>query len=702
MAILENIRVKLGVFVTIIIAFSLLLFIVDADTLNFVTSRASAKHNVGEMNGKSIKDRDFQTRNESVKNVLQLLSNASVDEDQAKDATWNAYLEEYVFKPAFEKAGIAVSQAETFDLCQGKQISPVLQQLAIFVDEQGGFSRENLAAFVSSIDEDPSGNTEAVWSYIENAVNTEQLFTKMASLLNASDYSNAIQTRRAVEENNTTSSVDFVMIPANYSNDTTLTVTEQEIRDYYNARKKNLKQTASRDIDYVVFEVIPSQQDVIDTQAEAEKLYEEFVAAEDPVKFAKRNSDRNNIKPGYFYKQGELANLGYGALEAAAFGNEGELTPLFNIDGGYMAGKVVATKMAPDSVYVEHILLQGDSEAKTDSISILAKRDYLKTAEEFTTVTTGESIEDRVRLGWMSQDLINWFGQQYGITGFEQIADIPSGGQIVLKSQFGTHIFRVKETSRPMKKVQVAVVSKDINASKKTRQDIYNRANDLLIASGDTYDGFKAAAMASGLAVTPARRVPEGARTLGNYQNTIEISRWAFDAKAGEVSHIITVDNKYYFVAALAGIHKEGYVPIADIQQDIRMALLTEKALVKQKETVAQKIEGLGTIEEIAEALGTTPSHRDGVAFGSLTNAQQLDPGFVGAISKAQKGVLTGPVSGQIGTYVFVVTDTQVGSFFSEDDARLRNSQISQRVVSQLPQVLATDADLKDYRGRFF
>ena len=54
MAVLETIRVKLGVLITVLIAVALLSFIIDPSTLQSVSSSMSSKYDVGEIDGKSI------------------------------------------------------------------------------------------------------------------------------------------------------------------------------------------------------------------------------------------------------------------------------------------------------------------------------------------------------------------------------------------------------------------------------------------------------------------------------------------------------------------------------------------------------------------------------------------------------------------------------------------------------------------------
>lgn len=121
----------------------------------------------------------------------------------------------------------------------------------------------------------------------------------------------------------------------------------------------------------------------------------------------------------------------------------------------------------------------------------------------------------------------------------------------------------------------------------------------------------------------------------------------------------------------------------------------------KKAAEVAEKIEGLGSMSAIAEALGTTVSTKDNITFASLTS-QGLDPKFIGAVSVAEPGVISKPLAGNIGVYVYKVTGHDTGAFFTEDDAKTRDSQMSQYSLQMLMPVMLDDADVKDNRARFF
>ena len=193
----------------------------------------------------------------------------------------------------------------------------------------------------------------------------------------------------------------------------------------------------------------------------------------------------------------------------------------------------------------------------------------------------------------------------------------------------------------------------------------------------------------------------ESANRLGAIENTKEVTRWAFDAKQGAVSNIITINNNYFIVAALKGIHKEGYTPVEEVAMQIQNALYSKKAGEKKAAEVAEKIAGKGSMEAVAEALGTTVTSKTGVAFSSQTS-YGLDPKFIGVASVAEDGVICGPVAGNIGVYVFKVTGRDTGSLFSEDDLKARNAQMTQYATLLIVPVMLDDADVKDNRARFF
>ena len=155
MAVLEKIRVKLGVFITIVIALALLSFIIDPTTLEAVSNSMSSKYDVGEINGKRISYQDFENEVENFTTLSEITSGTSARNEQQmeaiRNAAWQSMLDRYLFIRNAKNAGIAVGEAEMLALTTGDMVSPVIAQDPNFLDESGSFSKDRLVELVQNI-----------------------------------------------------------------------------------------------------------------------------------------------------------------------------------------------------------------------------------------------------------------------------------------------------------------------------------------------------------------------------------------------------------------------------------------------------------------------------------------------------------------------------------------------------------------------
>ena len=695
MAVLEKIRVKMGAFITALIAIALLSFVIDPSTLQSAMSMFSSKYDVGEIAGEGITYQEYQQKVDYFTKIYQISSGTTSSDEQTQDAinntAWQNEITNRVLVPAIESAGIKLGDEELFDLTQGANISPVLMSEAAFVGEDGQFSRQRVIDFVQAIGQDASGQLAMYWNFLEDNIKKDHLFTKYISLLEHSMYMSPVELNRAIANNNTTYNVDFVVKPMGFSIDSTISVSKQEVSAYYEKHKDNFKQPESRDLEYVVFEVTPSEADLEAAREDFEKVYNEFTVAENVKNFLARNSDAQ-YNP-YFYKEGDLKTIATELEDFAANAKVGETMEPIQQENTFIAAKMVDIQQMPDSVFVKHILLQGADEAKADSLLAVAKKGNFAELAAAYSADKNPNVAEAGDLGWMTQ--------QYMIPGMESVLAAKKGDVFTVKTQYGTHIVKVTDATKAMKKTQVAILVKEAVASKVTYSDFYAKANDIASKAEGNLEKFREAAKEAGAPVYPAIRVLPGAKTLANYQHTKEISRWANENKVGAVSPIITVDNKYFFVVALTGIHPEGYASLNEVYSDLEGMIVIEKKGEKLAEETKAAVAGATTIEEVAEKLNTTVSNQSGVAFSSLTS-QQLDPKFIGAVAGAPENTLVGPVVGEIGVYYFTVKGKETGAFYTEDDAKARNAQVFSSVSRVLPSILTEGVEITDQRYKFF
>ena len=660
MAVLETIRVKFGIVITVLIAVALLSFIIDPTTLQSVSSSMSSKYDVGKIDGKSVSYTDFQAEVDRFTTINEITTGSSVQNEEqqiaVRNAAWQALVDQYLVLKNAKKAGFNVGKEEMVAILSGEIDSPVFTQNPTFYDENGVFSKERVLEFKGYVDTDETGRLKMFWDYLQNTAMTQEYYEKYMSLFTQSNIVNPLMLAEQIAENNNTFNVEFVMLPYGYAKDSTIVVSDKEIRDYYNAHKKFYKQQASRDIEYVVFEVVPSADDVAAANKALIDVYDEFASTDNMKSFLLANSDRQY--DAHWYKEGELNSVAK-VVNDYAFGKDKGVSEVLSNDNTFYAVRVMEEAVVPEEIQVKF------APANSENV---------------------DSLLNAAEPQWIPQT-----------PGYEDVMTAKKGSKVTVNGL----VFQVLDTKDAVARKRVAILEKNAVAGKETVNEYYSKANTFATKTAGKYENFKKTAEEEGVYAHPVNKMLESADRLGSVEDTKEVTRWAFEAKKGQASNIITVNNNYFIIAALKGIHEEGYTPVEEVASQISNRLYNEKRAEKKAAEVAEKISGLEDMAAIAEALGTTVSTKDGVAFSSLTS-QGLDPKFIGAASVAEDGKICGPVAGNIGVYVYKVTGRETGAFFTEDDAKARDAQMTQYSTQMLVPTMMEDADVKDNRARFF
>ena len=535
--------------------------------------------------------------------------------------------------------------------------SPVITNNPAFFGENGQFSKDMLLQFISSIDSDPSGRMKLYWDNLQNTAMTQQFYAKYMSLFTQSNIVNKLQLTDQLAGNNNTFNVDFVLVPFGYEKDSTIVVSDAEIKKYYESHKKKLyKQQAGRDIEYVVFEVKPSSADVLAANEALAKVYDEFRTTENMKSFLLANSDRK-FDNGW-YKAGELNKISK-KVNDFAFEKNASVSEVITNGNTFYAVRVLAEANVPDSVFVKYV------PAASENVDSL-----LNAAEPM----------------WITQT-----------PGFEDLMTLKAGAQ----KKINGLMFEVVKTTKPVVKKKVAVLEKNAVASKETVNGYYSKANTLATMSAGKYESFRAACDSLGHYAHPVNKMAEGTNRLGAVEGTKEIARWAFEAKKGDVSSIFTINNNYFMVVAVTGIYEEGYTALNEVSSAIRNILYREKYAEKKAAEIKAEIEGLADLDAVAEKLGVNVSSKDGVAFSSFSS-QGLDPKFIGAAYASEDNVVCGPVAGNNGVYVYKVTGRDTQDFYTEESAKQHSAQRAQYSSQMVVPVMMDDVDVKDNRARFY
>lgn len=689
MAVLEKIRVKMGAFITILIGIALVGFIINWDDLARVIS---SDNNMGKIDGTTISYEDFNSKLETLKGIYGRADEQA--QENMNNAAWQEFINEIVLIPEIQAAGVRVGDEEMVAMINGQSVSPVFANQQYFVNEKGEFDPAKVAQFIQAIPQDQTGGLRQYWNYVEDQAKAERFFTKYASLLEKSSVVNPLDVRRAIADNNTTFDVDFIVKPFGFQQDSTVIVSDSEVSAYYNKHKELYKNVDnSSDVEYVQFVVVPSGEDIDKTEKEIEALEHEFQTTTNLKAFVTRNSDQPYNE--MYFTEKELASVSDELGEFAKTAVSGSFLPHFRKDNLFIAAKVADVRDMPDSVFVQHILLQGNNAEKADSLinEINGGKSFAELAAQFS-ADKNPNVEETGDLGWMTQ--------RYSIPGFESIFKAKKGEILKLTTTYGTHIVKIKDAKNFAKRYNVAMLVKESVPSDRTRNEYRQQAMDLASAGAGSIEKFRQAANEKGYAVIPARGVNPRAKQINNIADAREVVRWVNDNKPGVVNteEFDIANGSCFLVLGVTAKHEQGIASEKEVASQIRQILTFEKQGKKVAEEVKKAVEGAGSLDQVAEKLGLTVSNRSGISFASVS--QQLDPKFVGAIAAAKENTLVGPVVGNFGVYYFVIKNKEVGEFYTEADAKQKKAQEFAYISRIIPSIMSSKVEIKDNRSKFF
>ena len=693
MAVLQKMRNKFGVAISVIIALSLLYFIAPMDDLMNLFGRPE---NVGEINGTGISYEDFTAEVGTFTTINEITTGSSAQTEQAhqqiRNAAWQSLLDRFMFFKNCEAAGIKVGDAEVADLIAGNHLSPIIEQNPLFLAEDGTFSVEKVREINRQAETDET--LKLYWNYLKQTVRTQQFYAKYGSLFALSAIESPLSLAKAVEEGNTTADIQLVTIPYGYALDTTVNVSNKEIKAYYKAHQEEFKQKASRDVEYVVFEVKPSDSDVAYTEKAMNEALDEFASTDNLKNFLLKNSDRS--LSNRWYKKGELATVS-SEIDNFVFSGKKGISPVVKEGNSFFSARVIASANVPDSVYVKHILLQGTGAAKkADSLAAVAAKAPARFAELVLNYSADQGSSADGQLG-----NIGWMTQSYMIPGFESVMTAKVGKPYVIRTQYGSHVVVVTKTTKPIAKKQVAILEKSVLASKETFNGFYNEANKFATLAGGTLEGYLKAVDSLGVYSHKQNRVLESTSTFGSVDQAREVTRWIFDAKKGKASGIITVNNTFFFVAAVKEVRKDGYADLNEVAGQIQSTLYTQQRSAHKAAQVAEFLAANPSLEAVAENYGATVSERKDISFSPMS-AGVVEPALLGAILNAELGEVCGPVEGMNAVYVFKALRREAGQFYTEQDAKSYASQKAQYSSQMILPVMQEAANVVDNRARYY
>ena len=698
MAVLQNIRNKAGLLIGII-AFALLAFLLGDMLKN--GSMGQPDRSIAEINGEDISIDEYQARLNELTEVYKMnTGQVALDNEttqRVQEEAWNALVRDIIMQAEYDETGFSVTGNEIFDMVQGENVAPLIQQL--FANPQTGqVDKSQILNFLKSFDMEGGQERKAYWMFIENELKRSRKNEKYNTALAKGLLVNTIEAKFNIEAMKSSKAVDFFSVPYSTISDSTIEVSASEIKAYYNTHKALYKQNESRNIEYVSFPIKASQEDENFVEEWSNKIAEEFkkIPLKETSRYVRQNSDQ--VWDEKYLGKSDVAE----DLSDFAFKSElGSIYGPYKEGNTYKVSKLINREMRSDSVRASHILIQEATPERTKELAdslynVLKnnKRKMASLAKEFS--KDQGSAAKGGDLGWFSDGVM--------AKPFNDAAFNGKKGEVQkVTSQYGIHLIIVDQKSKAVEKVQIATVLREVEASNATYRNIYTLASKLRSESNN-YTTFKASAKEANKRIRYGNNITRASRSVMGLKDSKELIRWAYKAKAGQISDVIEVDEQF-IVASLTAVKEKGYRTVDEVSANIKAQLIKEKkaALIIEKIEAAQA--NSKTITSLAAKMNSSIKTANDLTFNSYSVPQAgVEPKLVGAIAATEKDAISKPIEGNRGVYVFKVTEvSETENVPSIADEKQRQAQTKAYMVNyQSFTTLQEAANIKDMRILYY
>jgi len=304
---------------------------------------------------------------------------------------------------------------------------------------------------------------------------------------------------------------------------------------------------------------------------------------------------------------------------------------------------------------------------------------------------------------------LGWVPEGVFIAPFNDACFTSSIGEIkTVETIFGVHIIEILDVSRRTKKYNIGYIERRIIASSETNQRIYSEASRFA-SSSDTYENFNKAVAERQLNTRVVNNVIPQQRMLPGIENPRSLIMALFQTKQNR----IILDNNQqaifelgdsYVVAYCTKIQEEGYAAVEDVEIEIRMILTRDKKAEIISDEFRRNIAGNRSLDAIASSLNLQVQEASQVNFRSyVIQGVGVEPALAATVSEAAPDVVSGPVKGENGVFLFTVNS-------SIPNAEENIEAIKQRLASmarfrgsyEVFEALLQDAKIVDKRYKFY
>ncbi|MCM1036691.1 MAG: SurA N-terminal domain-containing protein [Bacteroides sp.] len=691
MATLEKIRSK-SVLLFVIIIVALLAFILG-DFLTSGQTYFGSGTTVASAGSAKVDYHEYQARMNALSEQQQQQGRQAPDNDELAQQVIAQLLFEKMMQQEYDDLGIVVTDKEISEAMTGAVPHPAAQQFIGMLSQQLGLPAPSGAAVFDAMKNpqkyglpaEAGDQIKQMWAQQEQAIEEVMLQQKFGRLVGKLFTANELDARRLYEDNALTRHISYATQDYTTIPDDEAKLDEADLREAWEQDREMYRlDEPVRSIDYIMVRIEPSQADRLAGQQAVENALLALnsqegtaaVSADSKFVVSTNSATRSQITDNRLKAFVDTAKVGQAAIISSSADQ-------------YTLAKLMAVTNEIDSINLTMM-------ARADRGSLDTVLARLNGGEKYADIVDEQTIQGQDSV-WTS------------LAGTAVPADLkrslteatPGQAFIItdtIQGQPVSTLYRVNRRHSAVPYYELALIEYTIDPSQETLSKLSGDLHTFVSSNSSAAD-FAANAEKAGYMLRSGV-VSASAPHVGNMADSRQAVKWVMDAKKGQVMPVFQ-DNKqtYLLTLAVKGIYDGDYLPYnADIIAD----QIRAKAINNRKaQILIDKYAGKATdVAGYAKLMGTEPQTGDAM-FNSpmLASIGFGESAVAGKVAAAEQGKVTGPVQGNTGVVVFVVTgDDNSGRDFSMEEYTNQfnrsmgvGSYRLQRMETMLPMLLGKE-----------
>ena len=561
----------------LIFSFGVLWVLADVD---FFSGMTQGPRNLGEVNGAEISLEEYNQRVSFYTEQFSQQTGQQLSPEiraMYESQAWDDLVAARLIEQKMNELGITVTNTELLDMVTGENPDPFIRQQ--FQSEDGTIDRIALRAAIEAPE-----NSE-VWVMIEQQLRDNRRQQKMNNFIASGMRVSSLEVRNEFIRDNSYADINFVRFPFSEVADDELSVSDDELREFYRNNQNRYQRSESYRFRYVSWDKTPTRRDTLNTIAEVEDLRIAFQNATNDSVFVRRYQSSTPFRGGFVNIQ-DIRDEYRPVIDLEI----GEVSEVILVDGDPHAFKKIDQRGNEIKFAILSYRVDADPILTIDRLAEEAEEfRFYASSDGFETEAERNELEIREANASKDSPFIPGLGQSMKtLSELERLRVNRISDPIELDDQFIVLqlLSKTEAGVRPFNEVRGQVETAVKN--EKRKQIVNNRVMDLLRENSD----LESLANAAGKSVQQAEGIRMSGSSIPGAGRELGVIGAIFSLNEGEKSGAIKGENAVFVIVAESLDMADASQMTSAQRSDIRNRLEQQKFTAFNQVFVEQLKEG--------------------------------------------------------------------------------------------------------------